>query len=67
VVVTSWNEWLAIRGEGATATSKDKRGHHFVDQFGPEYSADIEPSREHGSKYYDLLRGHIRAFKALPA
>ena len=67
VVVTSWNEWLAIRGQGRSATSKDKSGHHFVDQFGPEFSADIEPSRELGTKYYDLLKAHIRAFKALPA
>ena len=65
VVVTSWNEWVAIRGAGVSATSKDKGGHHFVDQFGPEYSADIEPSRELGTKYYDLLKGHVKAFKAL--
>jgi hypothetical protein len=60
VVVTSWNEWNAIRFRGP-----DGR-HHFVDQFGPEYSADIEPSRELGTKYYDLLKAHVKAFKALP-
>ena len=59
VVVTSWNEWFAIRGKG-------DNGYHFVDQFGPEYSADVEPSQELGTKYYDLLCGHIKTFKALP-
>lgn len=60
MTVCSWNEWTSQNQTGLA----DKGA--FVDVYGPEFSADCEPSVELGTRYYDALRDAVRRFKALP-
>ena len=59
MTVCSWNEWTSQNQSGRA----DKGV--FTDIFGPELSADCEPSREHGRKYYAMLQAAVKEFKAL--
>lgn len=54
VTVTWWNEWTALCLYGGT----------FTDEYTQECSRDIEPmSGGHGSKYYEMLKKYIAAYK----
>lgn len=59
IFVTGWNEWIAGRHETWQGTENA-----FPDQFSPEYSRDIEPSKgilkDH---YYYQLVENVRRFK----
>lgn len=67
MMITGWNEWWAGRWDGPAAqgqticktykvdiNSPDKRVHnHYVDNFSPEFSRDIEPMKGgFGDNYY---------------
>jgi len=54
VCIHSWNEWMAIK------FGNDPNNPQFVDLFGTEYSADIEPMRGgHGALYYQKVQDYI--------
>ncbi len=57
VTLTWWNEWTAQRFEV-------DGGIHFVDNYTPEYSRDIEPMEGgHGDQYYRWMIEYISAYK----
>lgn len=54
VCIHSWNEWMAIK------FGNDPNNPQFVDLFGTEYSADIEPMQGgHGALYYQKVQDYI--------
>ena len=61
VMVTGWNEWMAgrwVRPENPLV---------FVDQYGEEFSRDIEPMKGgHGDNYYWQLIANVRHYKGVP-
>ena len=78
MMITGWNEWWAGRWEGPAAQgqnicntyivdteSEDKaKTMHYVDNFSPEYSRDIEPMRgDLDDNYYCQMVNYIREFK----
>ena len=57
VLVTSWNEWMAIKYSGAS-------GARFVDVYNEEYSRDCEMSAgKNGDNFYMQLLSNVRKFK----
>ena len=81
ITITGWNEWIAGKWEGGAATgqwqaneyhvSNDpnvKEYHHFIDQFNPEYSRDIEPMKGgFGDNYFYQMAEYIRLYKGARA
>ena len=76
ITITGWNEWIAGKWEGGAATgqwqaneyyvSNDpdvKEYHHFIDQFNPEFSRDIEPMKGgFGDNYFYQMAEYIRLY-----
>ncbi len=57
VLVTSWNEWMAIKYTGAM-------GARFVDVYNEEYSRDCEMSAgKYGDNFYMQLVKNVRQYK----
>lgn len=74
VMVTQWNEWVAMRfisdGKNQSdiyAARKAPVGtSFFVDVFSPEFNRDIAPMKGgYGDNYYYQLISHVRRFKGL--
>lgn len=67
--VTAWNEWLAIRFDRKLYSTGDEYppGGLFVDVYTPEFSRDIEPTRDGGigDNYYLQLAAAIRKYKGV--
>ncbi|MGB9623232.1 MAG: hypothetical protein ACPMAQ_00075 [Phycisphaerae bacterium] len=60
VMVTGWNEWIAVRLPPAGAVV-------FCDQFNEEFSRDIEPMKGgYGDNYYWQLVANVRRYKGAP-
>lgn len=61
VFVTGWNEWVAMRQKNFQGVENG-----FADEFSPEYSRDIEPSRGILKDYYYIqLCENIRRYKGV--
>ncbi len=66
VMVTGWNEWNTSRFDDPTDGKRRKRV-IFMDQFGPQYSRDIEPMNGgFGDNYYYQMIADIRRYKGVP-
>ena len=67
VLVTGWNEWNTSRFDDPTDGKVRKRV-VFMDQFGPQFSRDIEPMQGgFGDNYYYQMVANIRRYKGAPA
>ena len=69
VMLTGWNEQIAQpqKVEGVSMgfeTDQSMKNQAFVDIFGVEYSRDLEPSKEYGSKLYDLMSSCLRVYRS---
>jgi len=66
VMITGWNEWNTSRFDNPTTGKSGKRV-AFIDQFGPEYSRDVEPMRGgFEDDYYYQMVANIRRYKGAP-
>jgi len=67
VMITGWNEWNTSRFDDP-ADGKTRKRVIFMDQFGPEYSRDVEPMRGgFVDNYYYQMVANIRRYKGVPA
>jgi len=58
VFVHAWNEWMAIK------FGDDPANPVFVDAFGPEFSADVEPMKGgHGDSYFQRVKRFVATVK----
>lgn len=69
ILVTSWNEWTAIKyktGDPFFPTNSSGytgRDVWFVDDYDAEYSRDVEPGKVYGDGFYIQLASNTRKFK----
>lgn len=73
ILVTSWNEWTAIKYKSGDPLYPDTPSGYtgksvwFVDDYDAEYSRDVEPGRAYGDGFYIQLAANTRKFKAKTA
>jgi len=66
VLVTGWNEWNTSRFDDPARARPGQRV-KFIDQFGPQYSRDVEPMQGgFGDNYYYQMIANIRHYKGVP-
>lgn len=68
LLLSSWNENIAQPGNNGPSMGLETDGTGntvaFVDNFGAEFSRDIEPSQELGSFVYDLVSSCLRVYRS---
>ena len=68
LLLSSWNETIAQPGANGPSMglATDPTGNNvaFVDNYGIEFSRDIEPSAELGSFVYDLVASCLRVYRS---
>jgi len=71
MIITGWNEWMAIKnpwgspsyGENVGTDDRTKKHIYFVDSYNAEFSRDMEPGKVYGDGFYMQLLRHVREIK----
>ena len=71
LLITGWNEWMAIKNPWGSPSFGGKEVNdahtgkpiYFVDAYNAEYSRDMEMGKEYGDSFYMQLLRHAREIK----